>query len=298
MYNNLLFCKQFDNVIRWTENERLDHLFERRCDHLDEGHLAVIAGDATATYREVDRRANQLARYLPRQGVRPGDRVGVMFRQVSHRKRPIGGQLPSASSRKRRTMRNHIRLAVRRDAASLPAVERSAAQRFREVPEVAWIADSGATSPKVHKHYIKEGTVWIAEDEAGTVVGFLTAERVGDDLHIWEISVSLDYQGQGIGRRLIGAAAAYAHDAGLAALTLTTFCNLRWNAPFYAKLGFEALSPGEDRRLARILDKEATSISGGPRCAMRKLLSDRTRLSTVRGMMSLEAARNSRSRRR
>jgi non-ribosomal peptide synthetase-like protein len=81
MYNNLLFCKHFDNVIRWSENERLDHLFERRCDHLDEGHLAVIAGDATATYREVDRRANQLARYLRRQGVKPGDRVGVMFRQ-------------------------------------------------------------------------------------------------------------------------------------------------------------------------------------------------------------------------
>ncbi len=195
-------------------------------------------------------------------------------------------------------MPNHIRLAVRRDAASLPAVERSAAQRFREVPDVAWIADSGTTSPKVHKHYIKEGTVWIAEDELGSVVGFLTAERVGDDLHIWEISVCLDHQGRGIGRRLIEAATVYARDAGLAALTLTTFGNLHWNAPFYAKLGFETLRPGEDRRLAHILDKEATSIPGGPRCAMRKRLSGRTRLPTQRGMMSLDTATHSRSRQR
>jgi GNAT superfamily N-acetyltransferase len=171
----------------------------------------------------------------------------------------------------------------------LPAVEHSAAQRFREVDGVAWIADSGATSAKVHKHYIKEGPVWVAENEAAEVVGFLTAERIEEDLHIWEISVRLDHQGQGIGRRLIEAASAYAGDAGLAALTLTTFRDLPWNAPFYTKLGFETLKPDEmDRRLARILEKEATGIPGGPRCAMRKPVPRRTKTQAAHGAVSFD----------
>ena len=31
------------------------------------------------TYRELDARANQLARFLVRRGVRPGDRIGLLF---------------------------------------------------------------------------------------------------------------------------------------------------------------------------------------------------------------------------
>jgi hypothetical protein len=42
----LLTCKDSDNSIRWKEGERLDHLFEQRCDDFtsdgDEGHLAVV----------------------------------------------------------------------------------------------------------------------------------------------------------------------------------------------------------------------------------------------------------------
>lgn len=72
-----------DNSIRWREGERLDHLFEQRCDQLEkEGclhHPAVIAGGSTHTYRELDDRANQLARYLRSQGIDSGDRIALLF---------------------------------------------------------------------------------------------------------------------------------------------------------------------------------------------------------------------------
>ncbi|TDD79762.1 Pls/PosA family non-ribosomal peptide synthetase [Actinomadura rubrisoli] len=69
--------------IRWQAGERLEGLFEERCDRLRaEGRgdrLAVDAGDLALTYGELDERANRLARHLLARGVRPGDRVGLLF---------------------------------------------------------------------------------------------------------------------------------------------------------------------------------------------------------------------------
>jgi non-ribosomal peptide synthetase-like protein len=72
----------YDDSIRWREGDRLEWLFERRCDWLRRqgrgGHLAVDAMDGTLSYLGLDARANQLARFLVRQGVRPGDRIGLL----------------------------------------------------------------------------------------------------------------------------------------------------------------------------------------------------------------------------
>lgn len=77
-----------DHIARWREGERLHQLFEDRCDRLAEqglaDHLAVDAEDAVLTYGELDRRANQLARYLLASGARPGDRIALLFDQPSH----------------------------------------------------------------------------------------------------------------------------------------------------------------------------------------------------------------------
>jgi non-ribosomal peptide synthetase component F len=69
--------------IRWRPGERLDVLFEERCDRLRNdgkaGHLAVDAGDVVLTYGQLDARANQLARRLIAGGARPGDRIALLF---------------------------------------------------------------------------------------------------------------------------------------------------------------------------------------------------------------------------
>ncbi|MDT7772770.1 MAG: hypothetical protein QOC67_1694, partial [Pseudonocardiales bacterium] len=71
------------NQPRTTEGERLEHLFEQRCDwlrgHGDAQHLAVDGGHLTLTYDELDRRANQLARHLLAEGARAGDRIALLF---------------------------------------------------------------------------------------------------------------------------------------------------------------------------------------------------------------------------
>ena len=75
----ILTCKNADNAIRWREGERLDQLFERRCDQLDAGAEAVVTEEAVYSFQDVDNRANQLARYLIERGTQAGDRVGLMF---------------------------------------------------------------------------------------------------------------------------------------------------------------------------------------------------------------------------
>ncbi|MFY9635861.1 MAG: Pls/PosA family non-ribosomal peptide synthetase, partial [Cellulosimicrobium cellulans] len=72
-----------DQTARWHEGERLDQLFEERCDRLHEdgldAQLAVDAGDTVLSYLELDGRANQLARHLLECGARPGDRIALLF---------------------------------------------------------------------------------------------------------------------------------------------------------------------------------------------------------------------------
>lgn len=75
----VLTCAGQDNAIRWREGERLEHLFEQRCDELGDA-LAVDGPGARLSYAQLDARANQLARLLGSLGaVAPGDRVGLLF---------------------------------------------------------------------------------------------------------------------------------------------------------------------------------------------------------------------------
>jgi GNAT superfamily N-acetyltransferase len=78
-------------------------------------------------------------------------------------------------------------------------------------------------------------------------VGFACVEIVDGLAHIWQLSVLPSKGRQGRGRALVKAVCDWAQLRGLPAVTLTTFRDVPWNAPFYARLGFrviEALSPG------------------------------------------------------
>jgi non-ribosomal peptide synthetase-like protein len=75
---HVLTCRDNDNVIRWREGERLNQLFEDACARFGDG-TAVDAGHTVLSYRQLDARANQVARHLIERGVRAGDRVGLLF---------------------------------------------------------------------------------------------------------------------------------------------------------------------------------------------------------------------------
>jgi len=175
-------------------------------------------------------------------------------------------------------MRWTIRAAALADASALPQVEFSAGRRFLTIPELAWLADGDDMPVEAHQRYIAQGTEWVALDEKQDLVGFLAAEIVNRDLHIWEVAVRGDVQNRGIGHQLIEAATVFAQERHLQSLTLTTFANVPWNAPWYSRLGFK-MSSG-DERLAALVRTE-TERGWPQRCAMRKTINGALALNSI-----------------
>lgn len=115
-----------------------------------------------------------------------------------------------------------------------------------------------------------DGLVLVADDQ-GEPVGFAACQACADALHLWELAVRRDRQGRGLGRDLVLAAVDLARRRGLAAVTLSTFRDIAWNGPFYARLGFIEV-PEDDLgpRLAAVRRREAAlGLDVANRCAMR-----------------------------
>ena len=154
------------------------------------------------------------------------------------------------------------------DVTALPAIERAAGQRFREYPELAWLAEDEVISAEQHLDYAERGLSWLALANE-LPVGFILAETHVSSLFIVELSVHLDWQGKGIGRRLIACVADQARKRGLASLTLTTFRDVPWNAPFYARLGFEMITTLTPELREKREEETAHGLAYDARCAMR-----------------------------
>jgi ribosomal protein S18 acetylase RimI-like enzyme len=114
----------------------------------------------------------------------------------------------------------------------------------------------------------------VAQDDR-RLVGFAACELFEDALHVWELAVARPAQGRGAGQALMRAAIEAARGRGRAAVTLTTFRDIAWNAPFYARLGFiEVPEATFNARLAFIREREAKAgLPISARCAMRLDLS-------------------------
>lgn len=72
-----------------------------------------------------------------------------------------------------------IRLAQQRDIAHLMAVERSAAQLFRQQPAWRFIAEGEVMSPQQHAAFIAERREWLAESDNGECAGFIAVQAQG-----------------------------------------------------------------------------------------------------------------------
>jgi GNAT superfamily N-acetyltransferase len=124
-----------------------------------------------------------------------------------------------------------------------------------------------------HRPLAEQGLVWVA-DEAGDLLGFATCEVFEGAIHLWELAVRREAQGRGAGRALLAAVATEARSRRLPAVTLTTFRDIPWNAPFYARHGFEILAQDElTPRLTSVRAREATlGLDVANRCVMRLIV--------------------------
>ena len=154
------------------------------------------------------------------------------------------------------------------ELARLVAIEAAAGQAFADhgMPEIA--ADDPG-SPAELEAYRAAGRAWVAADD-GVPVAYLVAAEVDGCLHIEQVSVDPAHAGRGIGAALIDHLAGAARADGRPALTLTTFREIPWNAPYYRRLGFADLPEAEwGPQLRALVAREAEAIPGDhPRVAM------------------------------
>ena len=163
-----------------------------------------------------------------------------------------------------------LRLARPADAAAMPEIARAAAA-FAGGPELSGL-DLARTPTRTEADFarlIRKGHSLVAH-VGEALAGFLVAERFSRELHIWEMDVAPAFQRRGIGAGLVRAAQIDARNSGITALTLTTFRDVAWNAPFYARLGFEEVTALDAHiRLAGELAVEVDSgLPADRRCAM------------------------------
>jgi len=129
-----------------------------------------------------------------------------------------------------------IRPVTAQEIGRLQAIERDAAARFRTVGLDA-IADGDPSDEGFIQSALTTGEVLGAELD-GALVGFALAGRLDDALHIYEISVASTHGGRGLGSRLIEALGDAGRRRSINALSLSTFADVPWNGPFYARRGF------------------------------------------------------------
>ncbi len=163
-----------------------------------------------------------------------------------------------------------IRPATAEDLPRLQDIERAAGEPFRAL-DMAAIADDDPPSLADLEAFRQAGRAWLCDLGEGPVA-YLLAEVVDGYGHIEQVSVHPDHARRGLGRQLIDHAAAWATREGLAGLTLTTYADVPWNAPYYARLGFATL--GEDDLTDGLRAVRTHEIARGldkwPRVTMRR----------------------------
>lgn len=156
-----------------------------------------------------------------------------------------------------------IRPGLKSEIDAIRDLERASSRRFLGVMDA--LADDEPTPAEMLAQRIDSDGL-LAGLLDGALAAFVIFRPLEDSLYIEQIDVAPAFEGRRIGAALIDAVADRAAAAGLARLTLSTFRDVPWNAPYYRRLGFadiadETLSPAMQavrrEHVARGLDERA-----------------------------------------
>lgn len=149
-------------------------------------------------------------------------------------------------------MESLIRFAPPTDAAAVEQIENEADRLLidRLQPEGWSDAPSGDTRLAGH------GFLLVVELVGGDVAGFAHVLEVDGVCNLEQLSVHPAHARQGLGRALVNAAKRHAADRGHARISLRTFADVPWNAPFYRSAGFVEEEPATEFHRS-LVDTEA-----------------------------------------
>jgi GNAT superfamily N-acetyltransferase len=157
-----------------------------------------------------------------------------------------------------------VRAAARADLAELGEVAQRAETLFRtagyQLPELPF--DTAGLA--------KAKAVFVA---GRPPVAFVRLDEVDGLAHIEELAVIPKWMRQGIGSALVERACEWARAHDYPAITLTTYADVPWNGPYYAKRGFmEVADPSPALGAVRDQEREVGLDAVGRRIVMRRAL--------------------------
>jgi GNAT superfamily N-acetyltransferase len=153
-----------------------------------------------------------------------------------------------------------VRVADREDLAQLPAVEAAADELFLPLG----ITDLPPPAPAAER-----AGAWRVLVAGRPVQGFAVLELVDGAVHLEQLSVHPAAGRRGIGAALLTATVAAAQEHGADRVTLITYAHVPWNAPYYARHGWQPaqqLTPG--LRSLRAREADLGLDRHGPRVVM------------------------------
>lgn len=160
-----------------------------------------------------------------------------------------------------------LRLATDQDLPLLGEIEGAADEMFASVfGDVEWKPPSEGAERAAEPGFLMVAGL--------PPVGFAHVADIAGRAHLEQLAVHPEWMGRGYGTALLEAACRTACERGHRELTLTTYADVPWNAPFYARRGFEVVDEGHGDHVRRQLQSERDLglESHGRRVFMRRSL--------------------------
>ncbi|MFE2754192.1 GNAT family N-acetyltransferase [Actinosynnema sp. NPDC059335] len=156
-----------------------------------------------------------------------------------------------------------IRTARPDDLPLLPPIERASGEPFRDIgmPEIA-------DDDPMPLDALRRLHVWVAADPHP--VAWAAVRELDGAAHVEQISVHPDHARRGIGAALLDHVGHWAAARGLTALTLTTFRDVPWNAPYYRRLGFDEVAEPSPGLAAVVAAEAARGLDPAGRVCLRR----------------------------
>lgn len=159
-------------------------------------------------------------------------------------------------------MPSFVRFASPDDLELLADIERAADGLFAEhLPDAAWGEPPVGAERAGHPGFV----LIVAASEDGPAIGFAHVIEHDTGAHLEQLSVHPDHMRRGHGRALLEAAIDEAAARRHPTLTLRTYADIPWNAPFYRSAGFtEVPAPDDDfhRALRESEDQLGLAVHG------------------------------------
>lgn len=137
-----------------------------------------------------------------------------------------------------------IRSARVEELTLLARIEQLAGGLFLDTP-YSFLVDAELLPIDFVQQRFRAGQVWVAMDRQDSVVGYAITREVDDTLYLQQIDVEPEHGQRGLGYALVDTVCSWAKIHGYRVVSLSTFRDIPWNAPFYSKLGFRILDISE-----------------------------------------------------